>query len=339
MADDEDDAPVVEEVGTEEDDAPVVEDVEDAAPSVEDVVDGVGEAKEEGKEEEDAGPPPTFVRKSANEATGWEKPYSKVEVLCTFVAWPRPAGAGALSEDALDEDRWAAEGGEPTAARRYQTLQVRSPPPPDPPGWGEDDLDEWLQLPAPVRMTKATWALALDDCLCGTRNGEKCLYETVDHGGWRLVVEVHEILSERTVVDPYSAVSYGHGGLAGLAKSKRVGHVSDETKGLHGKQCNEGDVARGTIRLVSGWDGPWKPKRHWFGLSVEAGEDVDSPPSRAEALPFVVCLGDGRTSEGFEACLKAIKKNLVAKFTIAGECLLPDTCLDATQVDARAGKG
>ena len=104
MADDEDDAPVVEEVGTEEDDAPVVEDVEDAAPSVEDVVDGVGEAKEEGKEEEDAGPPPTFVRKSANEATGWEKPYSKVEVLCTFVAWPRPAGAGALSEGRVT--RW-----------------------------------------------------------------------------------------------------------------------------------------------------------------------------------------------------------------------------------------
>ena len=326
-----DDAPLVEDVDA---DAPVVEDVEDDAPVVEDVEDAAPAVGAEEEKKEPEGPPPTHVRKTTNNCSGWEKPYGKQEVLCTFVAWPRPGDAPPLSEDLLNIEKWSLEGGEPAAARRYQTLQVRSPPPPEPPGFGDDDLDEWLQLPNPVRLTKAKWALALDDCLGGTRNGEKCLYETTEHGGWRLEVEVHEILTERVVVDPYGGTSHGHGGLAGLAKSRRLGHVSDETKGLHGKQGSDGDVVRGTIKLVSGWSGAWKPKRDWFGLSVDAGEEPDDAPSKDVAAPFVVCLGDGRTSEGFEACLKAVKKNLVSRFTISGECLLPDTVLDAKQLDA-----
>ncbi|KAH8057112.1 FK506 binding protein [Aureococcus anophagefferens] len=273
-----DDAPLVEDVDA---DAPVVEDVEDDAPVVEDVEDAAPGRRRRGGEKEPEGPPPTHVRKTTNNCSGWEKPYGKQEVLCTFVAWPRPGDAPPLSEDLLNIEKWSLEGGEPAAARRYQTLQVRSPPPPEPPGFGDDDLDEWLQLPNPVRLTKAKWALALDDCLGGTRNGE----------------------------------------------NRRLGHVSDETKGLHGKQGSDGDVVRGTIKLVSGWSGACKPKRDWFGLSVDAGEEPDDAPSKDVAAPFVVCLGDGRTSEGFEACLKAVKKNLVSRFTISGECLLPDTVL------------
>ena len=145
------------------------------------------------------------VKRILNDAKGFEKPQPKGDALVSFRLWPRGEeneGAPLPDSETLDAEAWKCDVA--FAHRDRATVEVCVDPPRTPPGYpggrAADDLDEWLQLPAPVILTKAAWACALDDCLRKMVNGEKCAYETLDHGGWRIECELHEILRETNAV-------------------------------------------------------------------------------------------------------------------------------------------
>ena len=121
-------------------------------------------------------------------------------------------------------------------------------------------------------------------------------------------------------------------------------HVGDGTRTAAGETATNGCGVRGTLRLVAGWDdaaagrAAWAPPRDWFGLSTDPGQGSTSAPSKNTPEVFSVRLGDGRCAEGFEACLKGIKKGTVARCHVAGECLLPDE-VSGAHVDAVVPEG
>jgi len=278
---------------------------------------------------------PRLVRRTLSDENrhGWETPRSGQEVLASFRCWPRPDGHDPPlpAAETLDATNFSTAGA--TIALKFEVFKVGAPEPPAPPGWGDDDLDEWLQLPAPAKLGKHAWAAALDVALATAKNGEIFLFETLDYGGWRVECEVHEILAERQEVEPYAAKTRGHGRLAGVAKSRRLRHPTLEARSLAGVASTNGCGVRGTLRLVAGWVGKWRPLRDWFGMSTDPGVGVDEAPSPGLPALFVARLGDGRLAEGFEACLKAIKKNTAYRCTIAGECLLPDCVVTGLHAD------
>lgn len=129
---------------------------------------------------------PRLVRRTLSHENqhGWETPRSGQEVLASFRCWPRPDGGGAPlpAADTLDAANYATAGAF-AIALKFSVFKVGAPEPPSPPGWGDDDLDEWLQLPAPARLRKNAWAHALDVALATAKNGERFLLETLDYGG------------------------------------------------------------------------------------------------------------------------------------------------------------
>ena len=236
---------------------------------------------------------------SAQNQTGWEAPRPGQRVLASFKVWRR-AGDGPLGDEpGLAAARDAAP---PVCVVEKQLVTVDAPAPPPPPyARDADGLDEWLMVPRPTVLEKAPYVNAVDDALKRTKDGERLVYETLDHGGFVVEVEVHEILTENELIKV----------AAGFVRTRRLRTTS---RSQVARPPTSGCTVRGTLRVVDGSltihncdDLHWS----WFGLG-------------AAGHAFEARLGDGFLSEGFAACLVDVKQGTVARCTIAGECLLPD---------------
>ncbi|KAJ1463093.1 hypothetical protein M885DRAFT_556803 [Pelagophyceae sp. CCMP2097] len=236
------------------------------------------------------------------EARGSERPRPLSRVCASFRAFKtqrRFDDEAALSVDGL---------GEPAASLERGTYVVAAAAPELP---GDDDLlDEWLNIPARVAKPPAEWAAAVDAAVCATARGEVRVYW--DAAAWVVEVEVHEILTERDLVDGAAPDAVGHHGcLAGSARLKLVaaGGESDS------RVAREGCVVRGTWRVVSGLA---HVRAAWLGAA-------EGPGGAGDGVAFAASLGNGELAEGFEAALQHMRIGTEATLSLFGECLLPDS--------------